>query len=108
MVHSRHVQMYSSFAAIIIGYVFLFMIYYLQKSASLDHKQWDMNTMTVADFTIQMTIPPEVWKLWNSECQFGSHCTKSFKDFFRKQIQQQVNEMPRIFKYRKDQPQPQV
>ena len=43
------------------GYLFFYGIYHLQKVASLNFKTWDMNTVTVADFTIQMTIPLEVW-----------------------------------------------
>jgi len=32
----------------------------------MNYKQWDINTVTAADFTIQITIPWEVWRGWQN------------------------------------------
>ena len=53
-----------SFLTFIICGLFSFAIYYLQISAELNFKLWDMQLKTAADFTVQMTITDEVWTQW--------------------------------------------
>jgi hypothetical protein len=42
-----------------------------------------MNTVTVADFTIQITIPLELWKLWQIENTFHEEKLPSFREYFQ-------------------------
>lgn len=44
--------------------VFLTIIYYLKKTATLDLVQWDVSTLTASDFTVEMTITESIWALF--------------------------------------------
>jgi len=39
-------------------------IYYKRVSSEIEEKQWDLSTVTTADFTVDIEIPKEVWPKW--------------------------------------------
>ena len=39
-------------------------IYYLKKSSKLQYKNWDVKSVTVADFTVQIQITEKIWDQW--------------------------------------------
>lgn len=42
--------------------LFLLSLYYLQQTSRLDYKLWDINTVTVADFTAETYITQRMWE----------------------------------------------
>jgi len=46
---------------IFISFTFLSVLYFLNKTALIDFKQWDVETVTAGDFTVVYQIPDEVW-----------------------------------------------
>ena len=46
---------------IFVSLVFLLVIWYLQSSATLDVKLWDIETVTASDFTVEYLIPKAAW-----------------------------------------------
>jgi hypothetical protein len=47
---------------IFISLVYLLIIYYHEKTAALDFKTWDVNTVTAADFTAETFFTDELWE----------------------------------------------
>ena len=92
--------------AIFAGWLFLYVVHYLNLVASLNFKQWDVKTITAADFTIQVDIPKEVFDSWEVKKKFKTamrdpslkeasviakierESTGSFKHYFTKQVLQ--------------------
>ena len=60
-----------SCAAAFSALVFLIVVYYLKKTAILDYQQWDIETLTASDFTVEYTITEDMWNLFI--VQLGSH-----------------------------------
>mmetsp|Transcript_10117 Transcript_10117/g.15450 ORF Transcript_10117/g.15450 Transcript_10117/m.15450 type:complete len:81 (-) Transcript_10117:2139-2381(-) len=63
----------------------------------MNYKQWDINTVTAADFTLQINLPEEVWQGWQNwkyvkakAEEFNSSDEFSFKDYFMDQLEHQV------------------
>jgi len=57
--------------ACIAAVVFIVVIFYLRKTAALDNQEWDIETLTASDFTVEYTISEEMWNLFN--LQLGAH-----------------------------------
>ena len=53
-----------SCAAAFSALVFLIVVYYLKKTAILDYQQWDIETLTASDFTVEYTITEDMWNLF--------------------------------------------
>ena len=49
---------------VIISFYFVACVYYLRKSALLNYKLWDLNTVTPVDWTVQINISRKVWIKW--------------------------------------------
>ena len=62
------VRMYVSFTGVIFSFFYVACIYYLKKSAHLNFKLWDNNTVTPADWTVMIRIPKDVWVAWQNQC----------------------------------------
>jgi hypothetical protein len=45
--------------------IFLVVIFYLKKTAALDFQQWDIETLTASDFTVEYSVSEEMWNLFN-------------------------------------------
>lgn len=46
---------------IFICLLFLCAIYYLYETSRLEYKTWDVNTVTAADFTVELNITKNMW-----------------------------------------------
>ena len=42
---------------ILVSFYFGFVIYYKRVSSEIEEKQWDLSTVTTADFTVDIEIP---------------------------------------------------
>ena len=47
-----------------ISFMFIFSIYYLRYSSSITLKEWDINIVTAADFTVEIDITERLWRKW--------------------------------------------
>ena len=66
------------------GFIFLFYIYYLRILSEIDAKTWDIQTVTTADFAVEVKIPDKVWKLWqtnkeNKNLKFRQYLTNELE-----------------------------
>lgn len=104
-----------STCACIASLVFLTVIYYLSKTASLDFMQWDVSTLTASDFTVEMTITESIWALFKENLAnhaenlpvggaAPNHTTKkglpvvTFEAFLEKHICEFLSKRPKINK----------
>jgi len=39
-------------------------INYLKQKSLLDNEEWDWKTVTPPDFSVELTIKPNIWKNW--------------------------------------------
>ena len=92
---------------VIISLYFVACIYYLRKSAILNYKLWDLNTVTPVDWTVQINISRIVWIKWQNHCYMKHKITKAlnqdeevedFKKFFHDEIQTQIQDCPPLFR----------
>ena len=56
--------LYIALTCIVVCFYFSFVIYYKRVSSEIEAKQWDLSTVTTADFTVDIEIPKEVWPKW--------------------------------------------
>jgi hypothetical protein len=45
-----------------IAFIYIFIIYYLQKVSRLDQLEYDMNTISAGDFTVELDITAEMYQ----------------------------------------------
>jgi hypothetical protein len=59
----------------------------------MDEMVWDVKTITTSDFTVKVLISQKMWDKWLG---YLKQATKpcSFKSFFKKEIESQVNKLP--------------
>jgi len=91
--YQRKVGLHAAFIGLVACFIYSYVIYHTRKSAAINYKIWDMNTVTAADFTVEVGIPPIIWRKWNRR---NIKDTQSFKNFFRDQLQRQVDELPPV------------
>lgn len=46
----------------LIGFLYTAIIYYMRQSSIVEMKQWDINTVTSGDFTVQIDFSEYMWK----------------------------------------------
>ena len=73
--------------AILAATVMYLTIYYVQEKALMDYRIWDIHTVTVADFSCQISISKEVWASWTKQCKEQK---KPVNDGFKKLIKDQM------------------
>jgi hypothetical protein len=56
--------LYTTLTSVIACLLFSFVVYYKRVASEIEEKQWDLSTVTTADFTVDIEIPNEVWPLW--------------------------------------------
>jgi len=56
--------LYISLTSIVSCFFYSYVIYYKRVSSEIEEKQWDLSTVTTADFTVDIEIPKEVWPKW--------------------------------------------
>ena len=52
-----NLQLLATFTGIIICFLYVMVIYYIKKTASLNYELWDVNTISPSDFTVIAEIP---------------------------------------------------
>ena len=63
--YQKHIiGLIASFIGLIVCFLYSFTIYFIQNSAALNFVQWDMKTVTAADFTAQVVIRRQLWSKW--------------------------------------------
>ena len=64
MYKNQKVALLATTTGIVCSLIFAYTVYYLRYSAQLNFKEWDMDTVTTADFTVQINITEKIWKKW--------------------------------------------
>lgn len=60
----RLLGLFVTFQAIITCLIFYYTAYYLRKIADMNFKVWDVLMDTSSDFTVQVTLPEQLWIKW--------------------------------------------
>ncbi len=47
--------------AVFVSVIYLLAVFYLDSTAEMDYKVWDIATVTASDFTVELTITPIMW-----------------------------------------------
>lgn len=67
-----------------------YVIYYLRRASELNFKKWDVSSVTTADFTVQVIIREEIWKCWKDAEASGNPPAKTFKEYIKRSMQDQL------------------
>lgn len=96
--------------SIIACFYFSYVIYYKKVSSEIEEKQWDLSTVTTADFTVDIEIPSRVWPAWkeyrhklhleNKEKGIHRHIP-GFQEYFLDNLYEQMKKTKPVFKTRK-------
>jgi hypothetical protein len=80
-----------------ISIIYLLMIYYLRATSHLDYKEWDVDTVTVADYSAQMKISDTMWNNFKKE----KH-DRPFNIFIKEEIQDMLKTLPAVYDAKAD------
>jgi len=86
-----------SCTGILISLLFLTCCYYLSKVAAIEFKQWDVDTVTASDFTVEYQIPNKVWTKFED-----NHTDKTraegtdFEEYLKKHFEDIVSQQPSV------------
>ena len=58
-------------------------VYWIRINLDIDLKVWDIETVTVADFSVQVDIPRKLWGNWLEKQKSGEVSQSNFKDFLQ-------------------------
>jgi len=47
---------------IMVAFIYILVLYYLEKTVKMDKKNFDINTITASDFSVELDISAEMWK----------------------------------------------
>ena len=70
--------------------IFTYTIWYLRRSAQLNFKRWDIETVTSADFTIQVNFSKNLWSNWKEKSQKEAYGNRSLKEFIKREMCEQL------------------
>lgn len=45
-----------------VAFIYILVLYYLEKTVKMDKKNFDINTITASDFSVELDISAEMWK----------------------------------------------
>ena len=62
--HNKEIAMFIILESMLIAVLWSSSIFYWRKTGALNMKQWDLNTVTSGDFTIQIDFSMELWNTW--------------------------------------------
>lgn len=81
--------LYITITGVICCLLYKFSVYWLTINLDLDLKVWDISTVTVADFSVQVEIPQTLWEKWihNDKCCTSKQSVHSFKEMFTTEIE---------------------
>ncbi|CDW90155.1 UNKNOWN [Stylonychia lemnae] len=86
----KHSALAVACLGLFICFIFFCMTYYLSKTSYIDYKLWDVFTVTAADFTVEYTIPQQVWHQFCSlpDSNEGDSKAVAFEGYLKKQFEQ--------------------
>ena len=88
----------------LIGLVFLLMIFYLTRMSKIKLLEYDVSTVTAADYTVEYNVPPEVFHDFVSQHYNPEDGTKAdgFKKFIKEEFENRVSAEKAVFKETND------
>ena len=63
--------------------LFALVTFWQRKSADIKFKEWDVNSVTVSDFSVMLSIDEETWNNW---LQSQESKTLSFRKFLQNEL----------------------
>lgn len=83
--------------AVFIGLLFLIMTYYLETMSGIEYKEWDVDTVTAADFTVEYIITNETWENFKKTPEADhSNLLWSFRQYLKSNFEKIVQEVPGV------------
>ena len=61
---NKEVAILFVFIGIVMSLLYSQVLNYLEKVSKIDFKQWDLNTCTVADYSIKLQLPEQLWSTY--------------------------------------------
>jgi len=90
---NHEVAIFIVFIGIIMTLFYLQVLNYLEKVAKVDYKIWDLNTCTVADYSVELQLTEQVWQTYLHKKKNGEE-TRPFDKFIRETFEQFVDGLP--------------
>jgi len=66
LVKEQQIALMVSTLAIASALIFMNTIGYLLNKSKLDFVKWDLSNVTLRDFSVELTISPEIWDAWKT------------------------------------------
>lgn len=78
--------------------VFWIVVLRLYKTAYKSFKEWDVDTVTAADFTVEYVVTRKIWQKFNELPESSVYPSKvvSFENFLKKQIEKIIKNEPAV------------
>lgn len=96
----RHQALIVSCIGILISLLYITCLYYLAEIAKIEFKEWDVNTVTASDFTVEWQIPKSVWQKFED-----GHADKKdspegsdFEAYLKKSFEELVSAKPSVLR----------
>lgn len=96
--HKRQMGTIIVCIGVVISFVFILFVAYLQKTARLDYKVWDVDTVTAADFTVEFQITDNLWTKFCQlpETQMAECKAQHFEQFMKKEFEKIIQNEPGV------------
>lgn len=78
---------------ILITLLYQLMIYYQEKTALIDYKYWDVQTVTAADFTVETFFPDQLWEDFLQRPEVQRLAKKDRIAYFEKLLREELQEI---------------
>jgi hypothetical protein len=92
--------LYVALFACLSSFFFYYVIHMASVKSKIDELSWDLKTATVADFSIELVIPEQVWDKWKEYkdgLEEGEGENKSFRDYLKEVLIKAVSEHPAVY-----------
>ena len=100
----QHIAIKVILVACFMSLIYLLVIYYLESVTNLDFKLWDVSTCTAADFTVELTITPSMWRHFKAQQDNSLQMTDPLDQQIKKAIQDRLRSVSPILKGHENDP----
>lgn len=90
---NRMVGILIVFIGILMALCYSLVLDYLEKTSKVDFKVWDLNTCTVADYSVELQLPDKVWFTYLDQKANGLE-SRPFDQYLLETFEQFVDGLP--------------